>query len=207
MCGFAAISKSTAFGDTLNQLVLHCLVTSSKEAYCRPEQVTEAIYTLAGLRLPQQRVQISIDLLIRNGQILPQANGVYGVPEATQRTIHQRIESARFLERQVSDQWQEEIVHSSPEIAPELAWQALTKYLTESFRRHGLQAAALLDPTVEVNGHGAESLTQILRKVISAHFVPAQHALAHTAISSFLAGGANRPERSAYIAQLGDGAL
>jgi hypothetical protein len=207
MCGFAAIAKSSAFGDTLNHLVLHCLVSFPDEPYREAEQVGDAIYVLAGLRLPKQRVQMSLDSLVLSGQLVQSGNGAYLLPDAVLRATSQRIESARSLERQVSGQWQEEIAQSFPEIPPDLAWKALSKYLTEAFRRHGLQTAALLEPTIEVNGQGDESLTLILRKVITEHFAEAQHALAHAALSSFLAGGPKRPERSAYIAQLGDGAF
>ena len=79
--------------------------------------------------------------------------------------------------------------------------------LLEHFRRHGIQAAALLDPAIENNSEHSESLNIILDEVVKGEFQTDQHQVAKAVISDFMATTGNYADRATYISQLADGAF
>jgi hypothetical protein len=206
MCEFAAIMNSQSFGESLNRLVLHCLFVFQDRTYNRPEQVKEAIYQMTGIQLPDHRIQEALDQLIAKDEILRDGTN-YVLSPSTRQDISRRIDQTRLLEQHVRDAWQDDIEQRFPGIDPHQAWSALTAYLAQAFRRHGIQATALLDPSLEMNGQANESLSQVLNTVVASHFEADQRETAQASIAGFLAVGHHSRERALYIAQLADGAF
>jgi hypothetical protein len=77
--------------------------------------------------------------------------------------------------------------------------------LSFAFRRHGIQAVALLDPNVDISPEYSESLSLLLEKALNIFDVPDIKNSARIVISEFLASVGNYSDRSKYIAQLADG--
>ncbi len=206
MCEFAAITDAQSFNEALNRLILHCLFVFHDRTYNRPEQVRDAVYSMTGIQMPVSRIQQTLDQLIAQDSILRDGTN-YHLSPSTREDIRRRIEQTRLLEEHVRENWLAETAQRFPDIDPGQAWSALTAYLAQAFRRHGIQATALLDASVDVNGQATEALSQVLSSIVASHFEPKQREMAQTSIASFLAVGHHSRERALYITQLADGAF
>src|SRR5207245_4300140 len=86
-------------------------------------------------------------------------------------------------------------------------WQSLRAYLGKAFRRHGIQAIALLDSSAEIAKAQSASLSSILESVIRQDFSASERDEALHAVSSFIATVRTDRKRAEYITQLADGAF
>ena len=204
MCNFAAIAKTQDADETLRQLILLCLVILPEEKFQNAAQIMEAI-TLFGLQFPEYQVRAGLDRLIAQGRIQQPGNTYFTLPSQNRNQLKERIDEARAIEDKVKQEWLEEIARKFPALSPDQAWKGLQGHLARVFRIHGIQTAALFDPSIYTPPEYVENLSLLLNDVLKETFAPEQRAIAREAISRFLASVVDHLERTKYIAQLGDG--
>ena len=89
----------------------------------------------------------------------------------------------------------------------EMLWRALRAYLAQAFRRHGMQAVELLDPSAPLQGDSRAALSTILDASIAKEFDLDDRPAARDAISSFFLEVSTDRKRAEYIASLADSAF
>lgn len=208
MC-FVAIASKESPDDVLRQLILHCFVVLPEDQFDSANRLIEAIEVLFGLKVPLYQVQTAVDRLEGEGQIKRPLGTNYVLTPKVKKRLEQRIETAKSLEDTVKQEWFGELEVAYPTLPQDQMWTALRKYLAKSFRRHGIQAAALLDPSIEARSDHSKSLSALLEDALADVFKGDQEpiALARKAISLFFTSIGDSPDRATYIAQLADGAF
>ena len=209
MCNFIAVSRTGDPKATIRGLVMLCLLESSAEHLFLPEQFRHNIETLFGLVIPTAQIEDVLNDLVCDGIISQPSNTNYRLEPAAMVSLKLAIEDSHDLEERVKTAWFQELAVAYPNLPADEAWQVLRAYLGRTFRRHGIQATALLDPSVDTpTGHEA-SLTSILRDSVEEHNFLDKQLFEDTkrAISDFMALIGTDPDRARYIAQLADGAF
>ena len=204
MCNFAAITKTQDADETLRQLIQLCLVILPDEKFESASQIMEAM-ALFDLQFSEQQVQAGLNRLIAQGRILQPTNTYFTIPDSDRTQLQTRIREVKALEERVRQEWLEEISKKFPVLETDQAWKALRGHLASVFRNHGIQAIALLDPSIYTPPEQVENLSSLLNDALKDLFLPEQRASAYDGISSFLATVGEHPERAKYITQLGDG--
>ena len=204
MCNFAAITKTQDADETLRQLIQLCLVILPDEKFESASQIMEAM-ALFDLQFSEQQVQAGLNRLIAQGRILQPTDTYFTVPDSDRTQLQTRIREVKALEERVRQEWLEEISNRFPILETDQAWKALQGHLASVFRNHGIQAIALLDPSIFTPPEQVENLSSLLNEALEGLFLPEQRATAYDAISSFLATIGEHAERAKYITQLGDG--
>jgi hypothetical protein len=204
MCNFAAIAKTRNADETLRQLILQCFVVFPDERFQNAAQLVDAIH-IFGLRMPEHQVQASIDRLIADAHLQQSANSTLTLPNMDRVKLKGRIDEAKALEERVKNDWLESISRRFPSLSSDQAWQGLQGYLSRTFRSHGLQAAALLDNSLDIAPAYSESLFSLLNESLREVFSPELLAPARDAVLSFFVDLESHPEQVAYIGQLEDG--
>ena len=207
MCSFIAISDTRSPNDTLKQLILQCLIILPEERFRTASEFKESIDTLFGLQIFEDDVQKNIDQLMTEKAITRPAGTNFTLTPNIRATLQKRIDEANALESKVKQGWFDDNSRSFPNLPNDQAWGVLRKYLAKAFRRHGIQTAALLDPSIDVAPEYSESLTSLLTETLKDNLSPGLHTVAKKAVSGFLANIGSHPERATYIGQLGDGAF
>lgn len=207
MCNFVAITKTSDYNEAVRRLILQCFVILPNDHFYNAKQIMDAIDTLFGLQIPEHQIQAGIDFLKKEQIIQQPANTNYTPSSEIRNNIQSQIDEATALEEKVKHGWLAELLNSAPDLSAEKAWKALKGYLARAFRRHGIQAAALLDPTIDIAPEYSESLSFLLNEVIKDCFSNEQFQIAKKVISDFLSSVGNHPDRAAYIGQLADGAF
>lgn len=207
MCCFVAISATRSQRDTLKQLILQCLVILPDDKFQTACHFKERIDSLFGLQVLEDDVQKSIDQLIEEKAIVRPAGTNFTLTPSIRETLQKRIDEANALESKVKQEWFDEISKNFPILSNDKAWSVLRKYLAKAFRRHGIQTAALLDPSIDVAPEYSESLISLLNETLKDNLTPELNKAAQKAISGFLANIGSHPERAEYFVQLGDGAF
>ena len=207
MCNFVAIAETRDVDSTVDEIVLQSFMILSNELISNAKQLMDSIDALFGLEIPESWLEKSLDRLIENKKIQLSANSVYVLESSTQKILKDRVDESIKLEERVKYQWFSEIILKYPEIDNELIWKTLKNYLSRAFRRHGIQTAALLDPSVDIAPEYSESLTYLVNDAIKEFFQRESFSKAREAISMFLAMVGKYPDRIKYIAQLADGAF
>ena len=204
MCNFAAITKTQDADETLRQLIQLCLVILPDEKFESASRIMEAM-ALFDLQFSEQQVQAGLNRLIAQGRILQPTDTYFTVPDSDRTQLQTRIREVKALEERVRQEWLEEISNRFPILETDQAWKALQGHLASVFRNHGIQAIALLDPSIFTPPEQVENLSSLLNDALKGLFLPEQRATAYDAISSFLATIGEHAERAKYITQLGDG--
>ena len=204
MCNFAAITKTQDADETLRQLIQLCLVILPDEKFESASQIMEAM-ALFDLQFSEQQVQAGLNRLLAQGRILQPTDAYFTVPDSDRTQLQTRIREVKALEERVRQEWLEEISNRFPILETDQAWKALQGHLASVFRNHGIQAIALLDPSIFTPPEQVENLSSLLNDALKGLFLPEQRATAYDAISSFLATIGEHAERAKYITQLGDG--
>lgn len=204
MCNFAAIAKTRNANETLRQLILQCFVVFPRERFHNAVQLAGAI-TAFGLQIPEYQIQVSLDHLIANGHIQQSVDSTLTLPNTDRMQLKERIDEARALEERVKQAWLENVSRRFPSLPPDQAWKGLQGYLSRTFRSHGLQAAALLDNSLDIAPAYSESLFSHLNESLKEVFSPELRAPARDAILSFFIDLENHPEQEIYIEQLEEG--
>ncbi|RLL81547.1 cell envelope integrity protein TolA [Mesotoga sp. BH458_6_3_2_1] len=209
MCNFIAIAKTGDPHATIRGLVTLCLFEFPDEQFYVSGQFHKTIETLFGLVIPQDQIESALDELEKQNVIIRPGNTNYRLDPAAMEELKQSIEEAQSLEERVRVDWFQQLGDSYPNLPVEDAWEVLRAYLQKTFRRHGIQAAALLDPTVNTPPEHEASLTAILHKAIDEHgFLDKNlRARVEAAVSGFMAALGRDTDRIKYIAQLADAAF
>jgi len=207
MCNFVAITKTSKYNETVKRLIQQCFVILPNEHFYKAKQFVDAIDTLFGLQIPEYQIQAGIDSLKKDQIIQQPANTSYTLSSEIHHNIQKQIDEATGLEEKIKHEWFAEVSKNILDLPLEQAWVALKKYLSRAFNRHGIQAAALLDPTIDIAPEYSESLSFLLNEVIKDHFPNEQFQIAKKVVSAFLSSVGNHSDRAAYIGQLADGAF
>jgi len=207
MCNFIAVSKVGDPKATIRGLVQLCLLEFPDDAFTTANQFCSTIETVFGIARPEREIQIVLDALEAKGVLSRPAQTNYVLSPNVQAELRTRVDDAINLQKRVKEKWFEELEASHSSLPRDQAWKALESYLFQTFRRHGIQAAALLDPTIDTSAEYELSLSSILRDAIKNNVSQEFHEEANKNISGFLAQVGADADRTRYITQLADGAF
>ena len=207
MCNFIAVAKTGAPRETVKGLVTLCLLVFGDEGYDSAQRFCETIETLLGIVVPIGQIQSALDELEAENSLSRPAGTNYVLTPQLQITLRERVNDANNLEKQVKENWFEALDAVNVALSKEQLWKALRAYLSRTFRRHGIQAAALVDPTIDTSPENEVSLSRILKEAVDDHFEAGHRDRACNHVSTFLAELGAAPERRQYVSQLADGAF
>ena len=207
MASFVAIAKTRNSSEVLDELVQQCFVILPNEPFRSPSDLATAIHTLFGIRLAEREVGLSITRLTNRGRLIVIPGEQLALAPGVREALEVRIADAKRLEEEVKAAWLTQVAARYPELETTRLWKALRTYLAGAFRRHGIQAVALLDPQAEIAREHHASLATILESAINELFEETQRSAARESISSFISTVRSDRKRAEYIAQLADGAF
>ena len=207
MASFVAIAKTRATSQVLDELIQQCYLLLPSDPLATSDEIVNALYSLFGILLNKKEVAIAIQRLIRTGALLDAGNGQLALAQAKQASLSSRVEIAKKLECDVRDKWLEQARVLAPQLDGEKLWITLRAYLAQSFRRHGMQAIELLDPSVDTAKENKINLSTVLDGVIAKEFNGEDRRFARDAISNFFITVSTDRKRAEYIASLADGAF
>lgn len=207
MASFVAIAKTRATSQVLDELIQQCFVILPSEPLSTAGQVAHALHVLFGIPLGIKDVAMAMQRLDKSGKIIDIGNGHLALIPAVRDAINDRIQAAKQLEQDVKDIWLKQIFSATPAINGDILWKTLRTYLAQAFRRHGIQAVKLLDPSVDLAEENKIGLSSILDGVIAKEFATSDRENAREAISTFFITVGSDRNRAEYIASLADGAF
>lgn len=209
MCNFIAVAKTGNPQATIRGLITICIFEFPDDKINSAEQFQTTIHTLFGLSVPEEQIELALSELITQNIITQPGNTNYRLEPSAMEALKQAIDETQSLEDRVKATWFNQLKISHPELSPNDGWKILRAYLQRTFRRHGIQAAALLDPAVQTPAEQEVSLTTILRQVVEEHGFLDDTLKSNTinAISEFMAALDNDIDRIKYITQLADAAF
>jgi F0F1-type ATP synthase assembly protein I len=207
MCNFIAVAKTGNPEQTLAGLIQLCLLDAADEPLLDADSFRKKINSRFGIVVTNADIQNVIQELEKNGAITRPGNSNYILTPESRKQIDEQVQKALQLEEAVRNNWFDQLDKSCPTIDKDAAWNALRAYLSRTFRRHGIQAAALLDPSIRTPAGYERSLSAILEESVEDYFDKSDSATASEVISSFLAEISSNPSRMTYITQLADGAF
>lgn len=206
MCSVIAIGQVRSPDETLQQLLLHCLVFLPDDKFYNENDFKRAFENLFGLQIPEHEISFALGKLISANSIRRASDEHYVIVRKLREKIEISIEEAKDLEITVRENWCNELKITYPDIPFDVAWKALTIYLAKAFQRHGMQTISILDTSIEIPHGYSSSLTDLLNITIRDYPI-ALHINLRKVISGFLATTGDFPERATYISQLADGAF
>lgn len=206
MCNFIAIAKTGDAKKTVEGLISLCLLELPSEHFSTPTCFKDTIGTLFGIDVPIAQIDDCLNMLEKSG-VISRPTSEYKLNKKNADALRQKINEARGVEERVKAKWFEELQVSFPALPADDAWKTLREYLSRTFRRHGIQAVALLDPSITTPAEHDMSLSFILKQAIEQNLPTALHKLARPALSGFMAKAGDDDDRAHYIAQLADGAF
>jgi len=207
MCNFMAVAKTGKPSETLEGLVQLCFVLRPEVQFSINVQFVEEIEQLFGLEIPEHQIQDTLETMISKGSVSRPAGTNIVLDTKLRQQINERIKKSQDLEERAKRSWLESLVQKYPGLPIEKMWPVLQGYLSRAFRRHGMQTASLLDPSIDTSEEYTESLSRLLMEVIEDKFEIKERPSVKQAVSAFLAEIATDPERAEYITQLADGAF
>jgi hypothetical protein len=207
LASFVAIAKTTDPAETRENLILQCFIILPDDRFSNAAEIADAVYALFGIQIPERHIELSLRTLIAKKSVIDLTGGHLGLSSQLRTTLESRLKTAKQLEQDVRKTWFEQIGAKYPKVSPDKAWEALKAYLSDAFRRHGMQAVALLDPSFELDADYARSLTSILRSVVDKRFSNEDRESAREAVGSFLATANIDRQRAEYISQVADSAF
>jgi hypothetical protein len=207
MASFVAIAKTRATSQVLDELILQCFVVLASAPLSTPKQVVDAILTVFGIQTNPKDVQMALSRLTKSGTLTDIGNGHLALSGAVNKTLHDRIEAAKQLEKDVREAWLKQIHANDPTLEGETLWKTLLAYLQQAFRRHGIQAVELLNPEVELAAESKLGLSAVLDGVIAKNFTGKERVGARSAAASFFQTVSLDRKRAEYVASLADAAF
>ncbi len=207
MCSIMAIGKTRNREDVIAELVLHCLVFLSSEKFTSAAEIMGAIDCLLGIRIQEHEIQFALEKMIEEQSVVTNSDCIFSVPTVLRKEIQQAIDETHSLDEQIREDWENEVFQKYSKLDFNKLWKVLRIYLARAFQRHGIQAVALLDPSIEIPKDYSESLSSILDSVINQEFEKDSRVNAKLAVSEFMATTGNHSKRAKYISQLADGAF
>lgn len=158
MCNFIAVAKTGNPQATIRGLITICIFEFPDDKINSAEQFQTAIHTLFGLSVPEEQIELALSELITQKIITQPGNTNYRLEPSAMEALKQAIDETQSLEDRVKATWFNQLKISHPELSPDDGWKILRAYLQRTFRRHGIQAAALLDPAVQTSAEQEASL-------------------------------------------------
>lgn len=207
MCNFIAVAKTGDPRATVRGLITLCLHEFPDEHFDTAASFSETIETLFELSIPGKQIEEALGALEQSGVISRPIGTNFKLRQETNNELRQLAREARNLEERVKSTWFKQLMVTYPKLQPDEAWQALRNYLYRTFQRHGVQAAALLDPTIDTSPEQEASLSVILNDAIRENISQEMQGEAERALSDFLAMVGTDDDRSNYVIQLADGAF
>lgn len=207
MANFVAIAKTRNMSEVLDELVKQCFVILPDEPLKTSNDVADAVRTLFGIQLPAQDISKSVERLLDRQDLSRLPGDHLGLSPKLQKLLEERIAAARQLQEAVKQSWLSQVAATHPNLDQDRLWRVLVGYLGQAFRRHGIQAVTLLDPTAVIASQRVESLSPVLISEIKKEFIEADYDDAWTAVSSFFSTVGSDRKRAEYISQLADGAF
>lgn len=186
ICNLVAIAETQRPHETLRGLVQQCMVVLPTESFRNEADFVDALDVLFGVEASPPDVKECLDELVTAKSLRQSPTGVYLLDEERKSLLSRRVDEATNLERRVRESWLGECQRVAPGCRPDQLWLALRAFLTSAFRRHGLQAARLLDPSL-VNDNGEEPLSDLLRSAVDTQLPIECRPDGRVAISAFLA--------------------
>lgn len=206
MCSMVAIGQTKSQDETLRELILQTLVLLPDEKISNEGAFVQVMKSVFGLQIADHEIKYAVERLTTEGAVKLSDSGVFILDAKLNTSLKYAIDSSVNLENKVRDRWHDEISKSYPGLEFGIAWSALRNYLAGAFLRHGIQAVALLDSSIDLDHIHSHSLSEILKDAVKD--IPDELKLdAKNAISNFVANTGSFPERATYIAQLADGAF
>lgn len=207
MASFVAIAKTREPNETLDELVKQCFVILPDEPFSTAGDVVQAVQALFGIQLSSDEVGNSLARLIAAGEVIQLPGQQLSLTQEVHNLLYSRIEYARKLEVETKQSWLTQVGHAYPNLAPDKLWKVLLSYLRATFRRHGIQAVALLNPTAEVAQLRMETLSPILRTAVKEQFSNDDVPDARSAVALFFSSIGSDRKRAEYVALLADSAF
>jgi hypothetical protein len=207
MCSFAAISNIRSPEESLRELIVHTILAFEGDSLCSANDVAGVLSTMFGIDAPNHQIQDALDRLIQDGRIHKPLGTNYVLTDESRMNVQARIEQALCLQKRIRGEWMMEIFKKYVDFPIDAAWNALQTYLAKAFLRHGIQAVAFLDSSVELPEEYSKSLSLMLNDAVKSHFDSKHWPTAKEAIVEFLSAAGNKPDRTQYIAECADGAF
>ena len=209
MCNFVAIAKIGDPSETIRGLIKLCLLELPGEKFEEAQDFHKVIEVLFGLTVSISQIETALSELQKKYIIKRTGNTNFQLEHNVSLALREAIQHSQIIENTVKLAWFNEITDQYPDLPTDIAWQLLRDYLCRIFRRHGIQAAALLDPTIDTPTEYVSSLSLILQQVIKDNKIDDKQIqkTAEKAISGFMADLGSNSNRAIYITQLADGAF
>ncbi|MHB8136707.1 MAG: hypothetical protein ACYDH1_21050, partial [Anaerolineaceae bacterium] len=206
MCSVVAIGQTKNQDETLRELILQILVLFPDEKIANVNDIVNLLNSVFGLQFAEHEINYAIERLKTENVLLINGDNKYLLDDSLKSAIKKNIEEAIALEESIRNEWNEELKTKHPLLDFTNSWTSLRNYLSQAFLRHGIQAVALLDPSLELDGVYSQSLSELLNLAVKD--IPTEYKQeTKQVISSFVATAGQYPDRSKYIAQLADGAF
>lgn len=206
MCSMVAIGQTKSQYETLRELILQTLVLLPDEKISNEIGFAKVMNLLFGLQIADHEIKYAIEQLTTEGALQLSDAGVFILDGKLSSALKSAIDSSIDLENRVRARWLDEIQRQYPNLSFAESWKALRNYLAGAFLRHGIQAVALIDSSIELDQVYSQSLSELMREAV--RDLPVELRLdAKNAIANFVATAGQFPERATYIAQLADGAF
>lgn len=206
MCNFIAIAKTGDANKTVQGLISLCLLELPSDHFGTPESFKDTIGTLFGINVPIAQIEDCLNKLEKSG-VISRPTTEYKLNKKNADALRHEINETKGVEERVKAKWFEELQVSYPTLPAADAWKTLREYLSRTFRRHGIQAVALLDPNITTEAEHEMSLSLILKESIEQNLPVGLHKVARPALSDFMAKAGDDDDRAHYIVQLADGAF
>lgn len=205
MCNFIAVAQTGKPKETVKGLLQLCLIKLPPGQVDSLSKLERAVEAWFGVKVPTLTFREAFDELVDDG-IFTQVPEGFALRAEVRSALEARVRNAEDLEVRVQKSWLDLVAIAYPELPREKMWVTLRDYLSKAFRRHGMQAAALLDPSIG-NANSSEALSVAMNDAIKESLEEKHRANARHAITSFMTNAASDPDRTQYIIQLADGAF
>ena len=119
------------------------------------------------------------------------------------------IDTIHGVEKRVKAEWKKEIETERPKFDFELLWECLRDFLTEVYRRNGLETLSLLDSSVSSSWNDGVIEHVKIRKTLEAcsrrYARKGEVAVIIEEVSRFLEGAETKRERALFLGQIASG--
>lgn len=207
MCNFIAVAKTGDPRETTRGLIRLCLLSFPDQHFAESGSLRDKILATFGITIPKLNIEQGLEELEQKGVLSKPAGTNYVLSQDARKELQDKVDGSSKLEEKVKVDWLTTLSISYPNLDSDTTWEALQTYLSRTFRRHGVQAVALLDPSIQTPAGYDTSLTAMLSEAIADHFEYAHQKQAREAVSEFLATLGSNYERMVYVSQLADGAF
>lgn len=208
VCNFVSILETGNRTDAIESLICLVIYEFYEDSLKTPECITTIINDVFSIEVETGEITSIIDTLIEKKFINITESGIYSISENIKNDIYSKKEQIKNLEISIKEKFLKEIKKEEIMSDPEEFWKTLYFYLSLTFRRHGMQASALLSGEDIASESQQESLTELLNKSIEKFLNDHRDIqIAKKEISKFMASVSDDDEKAKFIVMLADGAF